>query len=70
MIMKKFTLLILSLALILRLSAQVTMIVDSIPDYTPPEDHLFIGGDFNGWNPGDSAFMLHKNDQQKWTLTH
>ena len=51
------------------LGAQVTFVIDSLPDYTPAEDILFIAGDFQGWNPGDPAYALHKNDDDKWTIT-
>jgi predicted alpha/beta superfamily hydrolase len=48
------------------LAAQATIIVDSIPPSTPPEDLIYIAGDFNGWNPGDPAYILSKNEDQKW----
>ncbi len=50
----------------LNLSGQVTFIIDSIPDYTPPADFLYIAGDFNGWNPGDINHKLYKNDDGLW----
>jgi predicted alpha/beta superfamily hydrolase len=49
--------------------SQVTIIVDSLPDYTPPEDFLYIAGDFNGWDPGDPDYVLSKNEDQKWFYT-
>lgn len=51
------------------LFSQVTLIVDSIPDYTPPEDNIFIAGNFNGWDPGDTNYVLSKNQDQKWSIT-
>lgn len=48
---------------------QVTFIVQSLPSYTPATDSLYIAGNFNGWNPGAAAFMLHKNSQGKWSIT-
>jgi len=48
---------------------QVTFIIDSLPAYTPPEDLIYIAGDFNGWNPGDPAYVLSKNEDQKWFIT-
>ncbi len=48
------------------LFSQVTLIVDSIPDYTPPEDTIFVAGNFNGWDPGDPVYALTKNEEQKW----
>lgn len=51
------------------LHAQVTFVIDSIPDYTPPGDVLYIAGDFNGWNPGDVNHMLSKNNDGLWEST-
>ena len=48
--------------------AQVTFVIDSLPEYTPPEDILYIAGDFQGWNPGDPAFALEKNNEDKWFI--
>lgn len=42
-------------------AAQVTMIVNSIPENTPPGDNIYVAGSFNGWNPGDPSFMLQEN---------
>ena len=62
--MKKFTLfLCLSIFIISSLTAQVTFIVDSLPDYTPPEDVLYIAGDFQGWDPGNPEYALSKNEK-------
>ena len=51
------------------LHSQVTFIIDSLPAYTPPADLIYIAGNFNNWNPGDTAFVLSKNDDQKWFIT-
>lgn len=53
----------------IRISAQVTFTVQSIPSYTPVEDSIYIAGNFNGWEPGASQYMLHKNDAGKWSIT-
>ncbi|MFM7288389.1 MAG: alpha/beta hydrolase, partial [Bacteroidota bacterium] len=37
---------------------QVTIIVDSVPSYTPAGAQVFIAGTFNQWNPGASAHQL------------
>jgi len=49
--------------------AQVTFILDEIPSYTPAGDDVYIAGDFNGWNPGDPASVLQKNNDGKWEIT-
>lgn len=49
--------------------AQVTFIIDNLPVNTPPLDSLYIAGDFNGWNPGAPEYMMHKNAQDKWSVT-
>ncbi len=51
------------------LQSQVTFILDSIPDYTPPGDEIYIVGDFNDWNPGQTEYVLTKNDDDKWSIT-
>jgi len=33
------------------------------------EDSLYIAGNFNGWEPGASQYMLHKNGEGKWGIT-
>ena len=48
------------------LMGQATFIINSVPDYTPPEDFIYIVGDFNAWNPGDVDYKLEKNNEDKW----
>lgn len=51
------------------IQAQVTFTVVSLPANTPPEDNLYIAGDFNGWNPGAEAQKLQKNEEDQWFIT-
>jgi len=51
------------------LTAQVTFIIDSLPSYTPTADNIYIVGDFNGWDPGDSNYRLTKNDNNRFQIT-
>jgi len=48
---------------------QATFIIDQLPASTPPEDSIYIAGDFNGWNPGDTLYVMHKNGEGKWEIT-
>ncbi len=41
--------------------AQITFIVDTIPAYTPGNDTLYLVGNFNDWNPRDTAYRMQKN---------
>jgi hypothetical protein len=50
-------------------NAQVTFVVENLPATTPPADNLYIAGDFTGWDPGAAAYVMHKNEQDKWTIT-
>ncbi len=52
-----------------RLIAQATFILETIPEYTPAEDFVYMAGDFNGWNPGDVNHQLIKNDEGLWEST-
>jgi predicted alpha/beta superfamily hydrolase len=67
--MNKFFVSLLPLFLIFSLPAQVTFVLDSIPSYTPPGDEIYIAGDFNNWNPGQTEYVLHKNANDKWSIT-
>ncbi len=49
--------------------AQVTFIANSIPANTPPDENLYIAGNFNNWQPGSAEFVMHKNAQDKWEIT-
>ena len=51
------------------LKAQVTFVVESLPANTPVQDNLYIAGDFSGWNPNMAQYMMHKNEQGKWSIT-
>ncbi|MCO6476154.1 MAG: T9SS type A sorting domain-containing protein [Phaeodactylibacter sp.] len=40
------------------LAGQLTVRVTNIPSNTPPDDDIYIAGNFNGWEAGDSAYIL------------
>ncbi len=48
--------------------AQLTIVINSVPDYTPPEDDIFLAGDLNSWNPADPAFKLEKMADSSWKI--
>lgn len=47
--------------------AQLTIIIDKLPDHTPEDAKIFISGDFIGWQP--AVFALKKNDDGKFQIT-
>lgn len=51
------------------LNAQVVVVVNSVPNNTPPNDTLFIAGTFNSWNPDDAAYRLIKQTNGNYTIT-
>ena len=51
------------------LTAQVTFVLESIPDYTPPGDDIFIAGNFNQWVMGEEDYKLTKNNSDQWQIT-
>jgi len=65
----KLLYIILLCTLALRISAQVTFTIQSLPSYTPVEDSLYIAGNFNSWEPGELQYMLQKNGEEKWNIT-
>lgn len=48
---------------------QVTFIANNIPANTPPDESLYIAGNFTNWQPGSPEFVMHKNAQDKWQIT-
>ncbi len=65
----KLIIIIVLCAFALKITAQVTFVVQSLPAYTPEEDSLYIAGNFTGWEPGLPQYMLHKNADGKWSIT-
>ena len=63
---RKLSFLIVILVLTIgQLRAQVTIIVTQIPENTPDGDDIYIAGDFNGWDPGDTSFKLITNNESQ-----
>ncbi|HBH06337.1 MAG TPA: hypothetical protein DDX92_07020 [Flavobacteriales bacterium] len=56
--MRQAILLLAVLFLSIRISAQFTIILDSIPPNTPNGDPIHIAGDFQGWDPGSTQHIL------------
>lgn len=48
---------------------QVTFIATSIPANTPPDESLYIAGNFTNWEAGVPDYVMHKNAQGKWEIT-
>lgn len=58
--MKKTLPVIISLLITLTTTAQFTIVVDQIPENTPTNDPIHIAGDFQGWDPASSDYILSK----------
>lgn len=41
--------------------SEVKIIITSLPDNTPPEDDIYIAGNFNEWDPGNPVYILDDN---------
>ncbi len=62
---KKFILLLISVFVLIRLNGQTHFIVEQYPSYTPEGAKIYMAGSFNGWDPGDTSYILRPNDQGK-----
>ena len=51
-----------------QVKSQAVFIIDSVPDYTPGEDFIYMAGDFNGWNPGNLALPNVNGDIHSGTF--
>jgi AraC-like DNA-binding protein len=50
----------------LSMAAQLTVTIKQLPDYTPPEDSIYLVGSFNDWNPKDQNFRFHRLNDGRW----
>jgi metallo-beta-lactamase class B len=55
---KRITALLLGILASITGFAQVTFLVQQLPANTPPADTLYVAGNFQGWNPANSATKL------------
>jgi len=46
----------------------ITIILDTIPAYTPGNAKIYITGSFNNWNPANPKYILKKNHQGKYFI--
>ncbi len=51
------------------LFGQVTMTLTSVPADTPPGATIHAAGNFNGWDPGDAAYVFEEADDGAYELT-
>lgn len=42
---------------------QVTLVIENLPDNTPPDSQIHIAGNFNYWDPADPNFVLSKHEK-------
>ena len=49
--------------------AQLTIQVNKIPINTPANTNIFIAGNFQGWNPGDTAYQLEAKMDGTYDIT-
>lgn len=67
--MKFLLSLVVSIILLLTsISAQVTIIVNSVPDNTPESDPIHVAGNFNDWNPSDTNYVLEKQSDGSFKI--
>ncbi len=53
----------------LKMTGQVTLIVEGFPENTPSSDGIYISGDFEGWTGGQDAYRLaYEQGQYKIVL--
>ncbi|GAA4820246.1 hypothetical protein GCM10023331_00770 [Algivirga pacifica] len=42
------------------------VVVEELPENTPAESRLFVSGNFNYWDPGDTRFEMKKTEEGKY----
>lgn len=69
MLNKKQSIFILLFLSAIKLNAQVTFVIESLPKATPKGDAIYITGSFNDWRVNDPAFALHKQLDGRLAIT-
>ncbi len=65
----KYFLVFLLTACMGQMFGQATFVITSLPEETPPDDPVYMAGNFNGWNPGSPDHLLTKNDDGLYGIT-
>ncbi len=47
----------------------VTIIIPEIPKNTPPEDDIYLTGNFNNWDPGDKNYIFKNKKDGTFSIT-
>jgi AraC-like DNA-binding protein len=48
---------------------QVTVVIESLPEATPPEDTIYISGSFNDWAVSDPVYMMRKKPNGQLSIS-
>lgn len=48
---------------------QLTLRVTDIPNNTPPGDDIYVAGNFNGWDPGNAAYIMENQGGEVYEIT-
>ena len=54
--------------LVIGVNAQITFIIEALPNTTPDDDTIYITGTFNGWHVNDANYMLHPQLDGKYSI--
>jgi predicted alpha/beta superfamily hydrolase len=46
----------------------VTITIIALPDNHPWDEDVYIAGDFNNWNPGDTTFRMKRNSDKTYSI--
>jgi len=49
-------------------NAQLTIIIDQLPDDTPSKSKIFFAGNINDWSPNDPSFSFSQNSDGKYFI--
>lgn len=56
------------IAIVMRVSAQVTFVVNDFPSNTPAQADLYISGSFDNWSGGNATYKLTKNANNTYSI--
>ncbi|MBK9734767.1 MAG: hypothetical protein IPO92_07310 [Saprospiraceae bacterium] len=60
---------IFTLIFVFEAKAQLTIVVNKIPENTPVTSNIYLAGTMNNWNPGNVLYVLNKDSLGTYRFT-
>jgi hypothetical protein len=67
--MRKFLVIFALLLIVMTSCKRVVLMIDSIPENTPPGQQIYVTGNFNNWDPGEGLYIMNMDKDSNYFIT-